>query len=95
MLREVCRQHHAWQAEGVPLLPIALKVSIAQLRRPEFSQTFRTIMTGEGVDPRWITIEITESIIMDNAELFGRMLSELLRTARAFPSTISEPGFRA
>jgi diguanylate cyclase (GGDEF)-like protein/PAS domain S-box-containing protein len=79
-LREVCRQHRAWAARGVPLVPIAMNVSIVQLRRRDFCSTFKRIVREAGVDPRWIVLEITESIVMDNTELFVEMLSELRAT---------------
>ncbi|MBD5657802.1 MAG: EAL domain-containing protein, partial [Candidatus Eremiobacteraeota bacterium] len=77
VLREVCRQHAAWKSSGVPLVTVALNVSVMQLRRRDFAASFKAIVADAGIDPHWIAIEITESIVMDDMEQFFDILSEL------------------
>jgi diguanylate cyclase (GGDEF)-like protein/PAS domain S-box-containing protein len=77
VLREICRQHHAWAALGLPLVPIAVNVSIVQLRRPDFCAMFGSILADAKIEPNWIVLEITESVFMDDVGLFAEQLNAL------------------
>lgn len=79
VLREIARQMRAWERAGATLVPIALNVSIAQLRRHDFVASVRAIVAETGIDPKWLVLEMTESMVMDNAERFFEMLAELRR----------------
>lgn len=64
---EACRQHAAWQHEGL-LLTIAINVSPLQFRQRAFAETLGTIIADNGMDPTCLEIEVTESAVMENIE---------------------------
>ena len=60
VIRQACRQHRRWVGQGLPPLRIAINLSLTQFQAPDLVQTIRRILQQEGVDPRWIELEITE-----------------------------------
>ncbi|HVY51080.1 MAG TPA: bifunctional diguanylate cyclase/phosphodiesterase [Devosia sp.] len=73
VLRQVC--------SDLPRLgvPVAINVSPVQLRRPEFAERFRDILTQAGVAGSQITIEVTESVLMRAGGIETANLAELRR----------------
>jgi diguanylate cyclase (GGDEF)-like protein/PAS domain S-box-containing protein len=65
---EACRQHHAWQKEGLPPISMALNVSPLQFRQRGFAQRLQAIVQTAGLDPSCIQIEVTESTVMGNLD---------------------------
>jgi diguanylate cyclase (GGDEF)-like protein/PAS domain S-box-containing protein len=78
-LREACRQNRAWQSAGVLHGSVAVNVSIAQFRQPDFAKTVRSILDETGMAANLLEIEITESLVMDDPELLISTLRELKR----------------
>ena len=78
-LREACRQNRAWQSAGLLNGSVAVNVSIAQFRQPDFASTVRRILSETGMAANHLEIEITESLVMDDPELLISTLSELKR----------------
>jgi EAL domain-containing protein (putative c-di-GMP-specific phosphodiesterase class I) len=64
VLDEACRQNKAWQAAGFPPVRVAVNVSALQFAQPNFSDSVTAALERHGLDPRWLEIEITESLLM-------------------------------
>jgi len=77
VLREVCRQIVAWQAAGQRVPRIAVNLSFLQFRRPDFFDTVRSIIDEAGIDAALLEFELTESIVMHDAEQAISTLSAL------------------
>lgn len=77
VLREACQQLKAWCDAGIPPLRMAINVSALQFRQANFANTVRTTIEETGVDPHLIELELTESIVMHNANDVLRTLAEL------------------
>lgn len=70
VLEQVCRDAKRWSnvlAGGLPL-SIAVNVSPRQFE-PGLAETFGTIMAEAGIDPTILCVEVTESMVMHDAEL--------------------------
>ncbi|WP_232284488.1 EAL domain-containing protein [Bacillus timonensis] len=65
ILRESCRQMKEWQENGYQSLVISVNVSIRQLEDPHFIKTVEKILKEIDLDPKWLEIEVTESVFMD------------------------------
>ena len=63
VLREAADQFARWAARGL-LIPVAVNVSMDNLRRPDFARRVANIVSEAGVAPPNITFEITESRAM-------------------------------
>ncbi|WP_229491509.1 bifunctional diguanylate cyclase/phosphodiesterase [Massilia sp. HP4] len=73
----VCRQLAQWRADGVPLAPVAINVSARQLRDERLTADFIGALAQHGIAPGLIEIEITESSLIEDAELAQRNLDGL------------------
>lgn len=67
VLNAVCAQVREWSDAGLDA-HVHVNVSPRQLRRPDFSTTVREALEAEGLAPRYLTLEITESAAMVDAE---------------------------
>ncbi len=77
VLQEACRQHNDWLAQGLPPLRIAVNISPTQFLQDDFSEQVYRIIQVAGVDPQFIELELTESMVMVDAEHTLQMLSKL------------------
>ena len=66
VLRSACRQIREWIKAGDNPLPIAINLSAYQFRRPDLIERISGILEEMQVDPRYLELEITESVAIDN-----------------------------
>ena len=74
---EVCRQHDAWIAEGLPPLMIALNISPLQFRQRGFASRLLDIVRNSGIDPHCLQIEVNESTVMERVDDAIETLNQL------------------
>ena len=77
VLREACRQARAWQDAGLPPVPIAVNVSALEFRDPGFVESVRTTLSETGLEARYLGLELTEGVLMEDAESTATVLQEL------------------
>jgi EAL domain-containing protein (putative c-di-GMP-specific phosphodiesterase class I) len=68
-----CEEALSWPAN----LWVAVNVSGRQLTQPGFVDEVRAVLTQVGLDPHRLHLEITESVLMDNAEASRDVLDRL------------------
>ncbi len=74
VMREATRQAAAWRAEGHPI-GISVNVSARQLDHDDFIEEVRCALADSGLEPGALTIEITETTIMRDAQETARRLT--------------------
>jgi len=68
-LRTACQRAKAWLDAGYPPLKVAVNISSRQLIHPrEFARGISRILNATGLDPRFLELEMTESLLVQNAE---------------------------
>ena len=77
ILRTACAQNKAWQQAGFPAIYVSVNVSLVQFHRQNFTRIVSQTLEETGLDPRWLRLELTESVLMEDAELTSRTLNEL------------------
>jgi diguanylate cyclase (GGDEF)-like protein/PAS domain S-box-containing protein len=77
VLREACRQARAWQNAGLPPLPIAVNVSAVEFRDKGFIERVRTVLAETGLEARYLELELTEGVLMEEPESMVSVLQEL------------------
>jgi diguanylate cyclase (GGDEF)-like protein/PAS domain S-box-containing protein len=77
VLRQACMQAQAWKKAGLPLGKIAVNVSAIELRSETFLENLFETLTGTGLDPTFLELELTESVLMKHAEAAARILQTL------------------
>jgi EAL domain-containing protein (putative c-di-GMP-specific phosphodiesterase class I) len=73
VLHEACRQGAAWRRNGYPV-GMAVNVSARQLDTDEFVTEVRDALAQSGLEPSALTLEITETTLMSNADETARRL---------------------
>jgi predicted signal transduction protein with EAL and GGDEF domain len=77
VLRESCKQAKAWQDAGLPAIEMAVNVSSVEFRNDEFLESVGTILKETGLEPRYLELELTESVLMQHAEFSVPVLQKL------------------
>jgi len=77
VLREACRQTRAWQDAGLPPIPAAVNVSYAEFRKTDFVEGVQTTLKETGLEARYLELELTEGVLMDDAKFTASVLQEL------------------
>lgn len=77
VLRTACAQARKWQDAGLPPVPIAVNVSAIQFRQQGFAQMIRDILDDTGLRPEYLELELTESLLLSNADVMFSTLQEL------------------
>ncbi len=68
VIHAACRQLALWQAQGVPLLPVAVNVSADQFYDDGLVAIIIKLLADTRLSPSLLEIEITESAAMSNPE---------------------------
>ena len=76
VLKEALRQFGQWRAESpdMTLRYVSVNVSARQFRNVDFADQVRQALAETGARPEWLLLEITESLVLRDAE---KVLSEL------------------
>lgn len=78
VLREACRQARLWNDRPEsPQLRIAVNVSALQFAQPGFVRIVEEVLSQTGIDPRFVELELTESLLMQNTQDAAAKLSSL------------------
>ncbi|GBC60278.1 hypothetical protein DENIS_1229 [Desulfonema ishimotonii] len=77
VLEEACRQNRAWQDAGFPPLRVAVNLSATQFAQPDIVDSIVAVLEKTGLDPEFLELEITESMLMEDVEDAIRILREL------------------
>ena len=77
VLREACRTVHRWHQQGLADLSVAVNVSVLQLLRGDFAEIVRRVLADTGLPPDSLELELTESVLMANAEQTSAKLQAL------------------
>ncbi|MGQ7935341.1 EAL domain-containing protein [Paraburkholderia sp. D1E] len=89
VINEACRQIAQWRAEGVLDIRVSINLSAIQLRDPELLATLRDSLATHRVPPDGLELEITETVLMDNAENY----LQAIRAIRALGVKLSLDDF--
>ncbi|HYD94618.1 MAG TPA: EAL domain-containing protein [Noviherbaspirillum sp.] len=77
VLHTACAQNKAWQNAGLPPISISVNLSARQFRQEGLVESVARALEDMDLDARHLELELTESIVMNSAELFIEKLKEL------------------
>ena len=77
VLQSACAQTKIWQDLGHRQFKICVNISTIQLQHPNFVQTVKTILEETGLDAKWLELEVTESILMEDTKTLKESLLNL------------------
>jgi diguanylate cyclase (GGDEF)-like protein/PAS domain S-box-containing protein len=80
VLDSACEQARRWQDEGLPPIRIAINLSARQLRQSHLARLVRQALWVNGLEARYLELELTESAVTHDPEEAAARLRELSAT---------------
>jgi diguanylate cyclase (GGDEF)-like protein/PAS domain S-box-containing protein len=77
VLRTACAQAKAWQDAGLCVPVVAVNVSAVQFRQERFCAMLRSVLNDTRLAPECLELELTESLLLSNADVTFTLLEEL------------------
>ncbi|WP_226036053.1 sensor domain-containing protein [Aquibacillus saliphilus] len=77
VLHMACSQNKKWQELGHSPFKISVNISTIQLQHQSFIEVIKEVLEETGLDAKWLELEVTESILMENSESLKRILFQL------------------
>ena len=77
VLTEACRQLRSWRDAGHRNMTVAVNISAIQFRQRKLAQRVQHIIRETGVPASAVELELTESMVMENAEEAASLLDAL------------------
>ncbi|MGB9031225.1 MAG: EAL domain-containing protein, partial [Acidobacteriaceae bacterium] len=77
VLRTAGAQIVEWQRQGLALAPVSVNVSALQFRQEGFCASIRRVLRETGLPASSLELELTESVLLSNADVMRPVLQEL------------------
>ncbi len=77
VLQQAIRQAKAWQEEGLPAMTISVNLSAAQFRQNNLITQVKTFLGKAGLAPRYLELELTESLAMEDPQEAVKVIDAL------------------
>ena len=77
VLRSACAQARQWRDQGLPFGHISVNVSGTQFLQRDFPDLVARVLHESGLEPKWIELEITETVVMRDEAWAEKALSSL------------------
>ncbi len=79
VLAEACRQMNKWQKLVPQDVPLSLSVNLSgkQFMQPDLAEQISRILAETGFDPKYLKLEITESMVMENIDSAIKLLNRI------------------
>jgi diguanylate cyclase (GGDEF)-like protein len=78
VLAQACQQAVNWRAKG-HAIGVSVNISPRQFERPEFVGEVRSALDYSGLEPAWLTLEVTEAMLVRRPAATVALLTELKR----------------
>lgn len=79
VLREACLQARAWQQAGLPSITVAVNTSALEFRNKDFLDNVRATLAATHLEPQFLELELTESVLMRDAASTNSVLHALAK----------------
>jgi len=77
VLQEACHQAKSWQDRGLPPISVSVNISAVQFRQTHLATMVQEALKASGLEPRWLELELTESMLMEDGERHTSTLAQL------------------
>ncbi|MRG85596.1 EAL domain-containing protein [Salinibacillus xinjiangensis] len=77
VLKEACRQTKEWQDKGYSPMKISVNLSVKQFLQKSLVEKVEAVLQETGLNPKYLELEITESMAMSNEEFIMETLNGL------------------
>ncbi|MBY9080838.1 EAL domain-containing protein [Paenibacillus sp. HN-1] len=73
VLKTACRQNKMWQDAGYRPICVSVNLSLRQFLQPNLAGKIEEFLEEIGLDPRFVDLEITESMTLDKEKAFEQL----------------------
>jgi diguanylate cyclase (GGDEF)-like protein/PAS domain S-box-containing protein len=77
VITEACRQNRSWQEDGLPHLKTAVNISTKLFKQKNLPAMISAILKITELDPHFLEVEITESLMLHNVEETIKILQQV------------------
>ncbi|MBS0347907.1 MAG: EAL domain-containing protein [Proteobacteria bacterium] len=77
VLNQAVQQQARWLQAGIPVVPLAVNLSLAQFRQPTLPLEIATLLDEYGLPARLLELELTESMAMDDPAFVVQTVDKL------------------
>ena len=77
VLHTACTQMKRWYGRGLPRISVAVNLSSRQFQKDDLAKTVQGVLVATGFDPHLLELELTESVLMDDALRSKAILADL------------------
>lgn len=77
VLQEACRECRKWNDNGFPGYKVNVNLSVVQLLQPDIVETIRQTLVETGVRSHNLTLEVTESLAINDMERMKEILTSI------------------
>lgn len=77
VLKEACETCKKWNESGHPYYKINVNLSVVQLLQNDIVETIENVIKETGINPRNLTLEVTESLAINDMTRMKRILSNI------------------
>ena len=79
ILKEALRYIKIWDEMNLPKISVAVNLSAIQFQQEDLAGSIEKILSDSGIDPERLELELTESVVMQDARKADNILSRLSR----------------
>ncbi len=76
VVRTACEQAKSWQEQGLPPITMAINLSSREFKEEGFSKKIIQIINETGLEAKYVELELTESILIENETSVHMALSD-------------------
>lgn len=77
VIQTACKHNKMWQEMGLASIPVSVNLSAKQFQQADLQKVIFESLEQAALDPKWLTVEITETAAMSNADYTTNVLNEL------------------
>ena len=77
VLRHACMQAKSWQNKGLAPITMAINISAQEFLQKDFVENVRAALIETRLQPQFLELEITESVLMKDTEMARKTLHQL------------------
>jgi diguanylate cyclase (GGDEF)-like protein len=77
VLENACLQARSWIDQGHLPMPVAINISALEFRNVNFARQVKEVLERTGLEPHYLELELTESVLMKDVQSSASILREL------------------
>lgn len=77
VLHTACEQTRRWHLQGLPPISVAVNISGRQFQQKNLTSIISGVLKDTRLDPKFLELELTESVVMQHPEFAAEVLREL------------------